>query len=292
MNRWFSIHFTNFGTKDQTVYPRIVLFCEEWNKNNKLKFEFKDDYCTLILPYNAIEQAKEFIKIAKENNWENAISLKKNLTQADYLTSDYVYLRGAGINDKFLDDAENPTTEASICAHCGKKDMYYMKFEQPFIFNEVYTKKSQNDGTKCKNRWDIITLGYSSGLFISKELVAFFEANKVTGYTLAEVIDKKTGKPSTNYFRVQADVHITTQCHKHTLRKEDTSACKHCGDEIESDFLSERFFKESDVQGKDIFVHSTFEYGRTYISNRLYKLIVASEFEGMEELNFATICKH
>lgn len=292
MNRWYNILFTNYETGDKTMFPQVVAFCEEWNKNNNLKFKIEDDYCELQLPYSELEQAKQFIKIAEDNNWEDGIMLLKKLTQADYLTTDYIYISGAGINDKFLNYDENPITRAPVCKHCGKKDMYYMEFKKPFIFNELYTKKPQNDGTKPKKRWDIITLGYSSGLFVSKELVAFFEKNKVTGYTLVEVIDKKTGKPSENYFRIKADVFITTQCPQNTIRKEGTSACSYCGAEIESDILSERFFKQTDVKGKDIFVHSTFPYGRTYISNRLYKLIIESEFEGMEELNFASICKH
>ena len=37
MERYFSILFTNYDTKDKTSYAEVETYCKEWNEKNELK---------------------------------------------------------------------------------------------------------------------------------------------------------------------------------------------------------------------------------------------------------------
>lgn len=205
-------------------------------------------------------------------------------------------MRGAGLNDKFYKEELNPSIKRYRCPICKEKNSYllgYRKFEKPFIMNESYTRKPQNgEKQKPKLQWDIFDIS-ESGLFVSKRMVDFFIKNNVTGYVLNDIISEKTGKVSGNYFMLGSDTLIRTDCNEHTLRKEGTGSCQACGSEMESDQLSELHFRDTDVKGRDIFIHGLLPTnGRTYFSQRLYKLLLESDLEGISPVDIATICKH
>ncbi len=277
--------FFEFEQESDDAWGAFEKFVTNWNKTEHNKFESEMQEEWFITFEKGLKDPeipafrKELQILNKETGLVWFVGIKDERTPEEFEKSPFIDILGDGYPEGFIVNESTAFGSPEKCQKCGNGGDTFRKILQPIIIDETHIGKLISNVVK-PSIWnpDMITLP-NGGLLISKKVLKVFNAQKVIGYELSEVISKHTMAPSDKWFLIKTENAILHPSSEHTLTTE-SGICSSCG-RILGGLLTHYTIRKQWLKGAEIFSRHPYHYANICLTNRLYWILKDNNIQEM-----------